>query len=93
MKEGRKTRAPRYLVSEGAVIKFGDRTIGCVVRNLSATGAAVEVPNEPGIPSKFALSIPRFGIEHGLSGCMAQRSSDRRCIHCDMMLSEDSSFR
>jgi PilZ domain-containing protein len=62
MIEGRKTRATRYLVSEGAVIKFGDRKIGCVVRNLSSTGAAVEVPNEPGIPSKFALSIPRLGL-------------------------------
>jgi hypothetical protein len=61
--EGRKTRAPRYLVSEGAVIKFGERTVRCVVRNLSATGAAVEVPNEPGIPSSFALSIPRLGLD------------------------------
>jgi hypothetical protein len=60
--EGRKTRAPRYLVSEGAIITFGDRTVGCVVRNLSATGAAVEVPNEPGIPSEFALNIPRLGL-------------------------------
>src|ERR1700758_5100904 len=62
MVEGRKTRAPRYLVSEGAVIKFGDRTINCVVRNLSATGAAIEVPNQPGIPTRFELNIPRLGL-------------------------------
>jgi PilZ domain-containing protein len=62
MVEGRKTRAPRYLVSEGAVIKFGDRTINCVVRNLSATGAAIEVPNQPGIPTRFELNIPHLGL-------------------------------
>jgi PilZ domain len=50
------------LVSEGAVIKFGDRTINCVVRNLSATGAAIEVPNQPGIPMRFELNIPRLGL-------------------------------
>jgi PilZ domain len=62
MVEGRKTRAPRYLVSEGAVIKFGDRTINCVVRNLSATGAAIEIPNQPGVPARFELSISRLGL-------------------------------
>jgi PilZ domain len=62
MVEDRKTRAPRYRVSEGATIEFGDRTISCLVRNLSATGAAIEVPNEPGIPPRFELNIPRLGL-------------------------------
>jgi PilZ domain len=58
----RKTRAPRYLVSEGAVIKFGDCAINCVVRNLSATGAATEVPFGSDIPASFELNIPRLGL-------------------------------
>jgi hypothetical protein len=34
----------------------------CLVRNLSATGAAIEVPNQPGIPTRFELNIPRLGL-------------------------------
>ena len=62
MIEGRRTRAPRYRVLEAGDIKFGDRTICCLVRNLSSTGAAMEVPNEAGIPARFELSIPRLGL-------------------------------
>ena len=62
MAEGGIAKAPRYLVSERAVIKFGGRTIDCLVRNLSATGAAIEVPNEPGIPVRFELTILRLGL-------------------------------
>ena len=61
MAEGGIAKAPRYLVSEGAVIKFGQRTIDCLVRNLSATGAAIEVPNEPD-PVRFELTILRLGL-------------------------------
>jgi PilZ domain len=62
MAEGGIAKALRYLVSEGAVIKFGDRRIDCLVRNLSETGAAIEVPNQPGIPAQFELSITRLGL-------------------------------
>jgi PilZ domain len=61
MAEGGIAKAPRYLVSEGAVIKFSQRTIDCSVRNLSETGAAIEVPNQPGIPAQFELTIMRLG--------------------------------
>jgi PilZ domain len=71
----RKTRAPRYLVSEGAVIKFGDRAINCVVRNLSATGAAVEVPFGSDIPATFELNIPRLGLN--MSCCVVWRKDHR----------------
>jgi hypothetical protein len=62
MAEGGIAKAPRYLVSERAVIKFGQRTMDCLVRNLSATGAAIEVPNEPGIPVRFELTKLRLGL-------------------------------
>jgi hypothetical protein len=62
MAEGGIAKAPRYLVSEDAVIEFDDRRIDCLVRNLSETGAAIEVPNQPGIPVRFELTILRLGL-------------------------------
>ena len=75
MAEGRIAKAPRYLVSEGAVIKFGDRSINCLVRNLSETGAAIEVPNESGIPAEFELRIMRLGLI--MSCCVVWRKDHR----------------
>ena len=55
--------APRYRVSKAATIKFvGGGPIDCVVRNLSVTGAAIEVPNQAGIPDSFLLVIPDDGL-------------------------------
>jgi hypothetical protein len=62
MAEGRRARAPRYNVAKTGTIKFGDRAINCLVRNLSSTGAAMEVPNQPGIPERFVLAIPGDGL-------------------------------
>jgi len=46
--------APRYRVLKAATIKFvGGGRINCVVRNLSVTGAAIEVPNQAVIPDIF----------------------------------------
>src|ERR1700694_1331718 len=42
--------APRYRVSKAGTIEFIGGTIDCVVRNLSVTGAALEVSNQTGIP-------------------------------------------
>ena len=33
-----------------------------MVRNLSVTGAAIEVPNQAGIPDSFLLVIPDDGL-------------------------------
>ena len=55
--------APRYRVSIAATIKFvGGGPIDCVVRNLSVTRAAIEVPNQAGIPDSFLLVIPDDGL-------------------------------
>jgi hypothetical protein len=54
--------APRYRVMKVARIEFGFVSIGCQVRDLSITGAALEVPNQVGIPAKFTLVMPDDGL-------------------------------
>src|SRR5882762_5771385 len=36
--------------------------IDCMMRNLSTTGAALEVSNQIGVPSKFTLVVPGDGL-------------------------------
>jgi hypothetical protein len=55
-------RAPRYFVLKAGTIVFGRNVIDCVVRNLSTSGAALEAPNQTGIPPRFILVIPRVGL-------------------------------
>jgi PilZ domain-containing protein len=57
-----KNRAPRYKVAKAGIIKFGERTVDCLVRSLSATGAGMEVVNQLGIPTRFELLIPGDGL-------------------------------
>jgi hypothetical protein len=50
-------RALRQRVFKAGSIEFNGSTIDCVVRNLSETGAALEVASPTGIPAEFDLSI------------------------------------
>jgi hypothetical protein len=54
--------ARRHRVSKPATINFGRGTIDCTVRELSITGAALEVPNPIGIPASFTLVVPGDGL-------------------------------
>jgi hypothetical protein len=54
--------APRHRVSKPATIDFGRVTIDCTVRDLSVTGAALEVPYRIDIPAKFTLVVPGDGL-------------------------------
>lgn len=55
--------APRFRVFKAATIEFfGGRPINCVVRNLSVTGAAVELPDLSSIPDNFDLVLPDDGL-------------------------------
>jgi len=47
---------------KAAKIEFGDVAVDCTVRDLSTTGAALEVANQIGIPAKFTLIVPDFGL-------------------------------
>jgi PilZ domain len=58
-----KTRiVPRFRVAKPARIEYDREKIDCVVRDLSATGSALEVANAGAIPVKFALVVPEDGL-------------------------------
>jgi PilZ domain len=49
--------APRRRLLKAGKIAFGGGAIDCTVRNLSETGAALEVASPVGIPERFTLMI------------------------------------
>lgn len=63
MEAGEQRSATRYGVIKGAFIAFntGQKTIPCIVRELSATGARIGVASTAGIPAFFTLKIPDGG--------------------------------
>jgi hypothetical protein len=54
--------APRYRVIKPARIEYGDK-ITCTLRDLSISGAALEVSDQSGIPAKFTLVVPEDGLK------------------------------
>ena len=52
-----KRNAPRQRVLKAGTIAFGGAGIDCTVRNLSETGAALQVASVVGIPTDFSLVI------------------------------------
>jgi hypothetical protein len=50
--------APRLRVVKPAVIEHGGDKTSCTVRDISTTGAALEVSHVVSIPSKFTLVLP-----------------------------------
>jgi hypothetical protein len=55
--------APRYRVMKPAKIEYGGDRITCTVRDLSITGAALEVSDATVIPEKFTLVVPEDGLK------------------------------
>jgi len=53
--------APRRKVLKGAKIEFGGTAIDCLVRNISETGAAIEVTGQLKCPVTFVLAISSDG--------------------------------
>ena len=49
--------APRHRVLKAGLIEFGGVTIDCTVRNVSETGAALEVVSPFYIPDRFTLIV------------------------------------
>ncbi len=47
--------AARHRVLKAGTIEFGGGAIDCTVRNISATGAALDVTSPLGIPAQFTL--------------------------------------
>jgi len=56
-----KRLAERHPVLKAATIEFAGGTINCVVRNISRTGAALDVSSAVGIPEQFTLALPTDG--------------------------------
>lgn len=51
-------RAPRRRMFKAGTIEFGGGGIDCIVRNISETGAALEVVTPLFIPDRFTLFVP-----------------------------------
>lgn len=56
MEEKRESSRTRIL--KAGSISFGGAAISCMVRNISATGALLEVESPLGIPERFLLVVP-----------------------------------
>jgi hypothetical protein len=52
---GETRKSNRLRVLAMALIRFGDMSIGCTVRNISEEGAALDVGRQAGIPDHFTL--------------------------------------
>ena len=55
--------APRHRVMKPAKIEYGGYKIACVVRDLSITGAALEVSDQRETPATFTLMMPDDGLK------------------------------
>jgi hypothetical protein len=54
--------APRFRVAKPASIEYDREKVACIIRDLSSTGSALEVPSAGAIPVKFVLVIPEDGL-------------------------------
>jgi hypothetical protein len=61
MVEGR--AAPRYRVKKAAWIEHGGDKMACTVRDLSLTGASLEVSDPNRVPANFTLVVPEDGLK------------------------------
>jgi hypothetical protein len=71
----------RHRVLKAAKIEFGGDTIDCTVRNLSTTGAALEVSSQVGIPASFTLVVPGDALR--LPCAVVWRTEYRIGVHFD----------
>lgn len=67
--------APRHRVLKAVTIEFGGGGIDCVVRNISDTGAALEVTSPVGIPECCTLVIPQ---DHVAKACRMMWRKEKR---------------
>jgi hypothetical protein len=50
-------KANRRHVLDMALIRFGEMSVGCVIRDLTEAGAALEVGQQGDIPDQFTLVV------------------------------------
>ena len=55
--------APRHRVRKAARIERDGEKIPCTIRDLSITGAALEISDKIKIPATFTLIVPEDGLK------------------------------
>jgi PilZ domain-containing protein len=73
--------ATRHRVHKGAKIEFGGVTVDCTVRNLSTTGALLELSSAVRIPAEFTLVVPSDALR--LPCAVVWRTEYRMGVHFD----------
>jgi hypothetical protein len=71
---------PRLRIFKAGTIEFGGAGIDCTVRNITATGAALEVASPVGIPHEITLSVPTRQLPPPRLHCVAQGKENRRRV-------------
>jgi hypothetical protein len=67
-------RSQRNRRLDTGLIRFGDMSICCVVRNLSEAGAALDIGSQVGIPGQFTLIV----VPKKIYSCTVIWRKDRR---------------
>jgi hypothetical protein len=57
-------RYPRTEINQAAYVSSGGSVMSCVVRNISAEGAAIDVENAAFVPSRFRLVMASDSSVH-----------------------------
>ncbi len=67
--------SPRHRVLKAGTIEFSGESLPCTVRNLSDTGAAIEVNSPLWFPDRFVLAVASEGWRRP---CRVVRRDERR---------------
>ncbi|MBR0709546.1 MULTISPECIES: PilZ domain-containing protein [Bradyrhizobium] len=70
-----KRAAQRHRVFKGGTISFEDGGIACTVRNMSESGAAIDLDGSVTLPQSFTLSIAR---DNFVRNCRPVWRNDKR---------------
>lgn len=70
-----KRAAQRHRVFKGGTVTFEGSGVACTVRNISDSGAAIDLENPGLLPHAFTLSISR---DNFVRNCRAVWRNDRR---------------
>ena len=71
--------AIRHRVQKAATIEFGGVAVNCTIRNLSTTGALLELSSAVRIPAEFSLVVPGDGLH--LPCAVVWRTEYRMGVH------------
>jgi hypothetical protein len=67
--------SPRHRVLKAGTIEFSGESLLCTVRNLSETGAAIEVNSPLWFPDRFVLAVASEGWR---KPCRVMRRDEKR---------------